>query len=73
MLTPPYQTTVRGLASYTIPRVDVLGSTTVRSQLPLALPANWPVPNTALGQVAPRSRPCSLAYHETEQPEARRL
>src|SRR5688572_2815157 len=30
-LTPPYQTTVRGLASYTIPRVDVLVSAAVRS------------------------------------------
>jgi len=28
-LTPPYQTTVRGLASYTIPRVDVLTSATL--------------------------------------------
>jgi hypothetical protein len=28
----PYQTTLRGLASYTIPKVDVLVSTTVRSQ-----------------------------------------
>jgi len=33
--TPPYQTTVRGLASYTIPRVDVLVSAAVRSQPPL--------------------------------------
>jgi carboxypeptidase family protein len=45
-LTPPYQTTVRGLASYTIPRVDVLVSTAIRSQPPLGLAANWPVPNT---------------------------
>jgi hypothetical protein len=45
-LTPPYQTTVRGLASYTIPRIDVLVSTAVRSQPPLGLVANWPVPNT---------------------------
>jgi hypothetical protein len=45
-LTPPYQTTVRGLASYTIPRIDVLVSTAIRSQPPLGLVANWPVPNT---------------------------
>jgi hypothetical protein len=45
-LTPPYQTTVRGLASYTIPRVDVLVSAAIRSQPPLGLNANWPVPNT---------------------------
>jgi hypothetical protein len=48
-LTPPYQTTVRGLASYTIPRIDVLLSATIRSQPPLALAANWPVPNTCTG------------------------
>jgi hypothetical protein len=45
-LTPPYQTTIRGLASYTIPRVDVLVSAAVRSQPPLGLVATWPVPNT---------------------------
>jgi hypothetical protein len=43
---PPYQTTVRGLASYTIPRVDVLVSAALRSQPPLGLAANWNVPNT---------------------------
>jgi hypothetical protein len=56
-LTPPYQTTIRGLASYTIPRVDVLVSTAIRSQPPLALVANWPVPNsvvvTLLGRIPP--------------------
>jgi carboxypeptidase family protein len=56
-LTPPYQTTVRGLASYTIPRVDVLVSTAIRSQPPLGLVANWPVPNsvvvTLLGRIPP--------------------
>jgi hypothetical protein len=45
-LTPPYQTTLRGLATYTIPRVDVLLSTAVRSQPPLGRVATWPVPNT---------------------------
>jgi hypothetical protein len=56
-LTPPYQTTVRGLASYTIPRVDVLLSTAIRSQPPLGLVANWNVPNsvvqTLLGRIPP--------------------
>jgi hypothetical protein len=56
-LTPPYQTTIRGLASYTVPRVDVLVSTAIRSQPPLALVANWPVPNsvvvTLLGRIPP--------------------
>jgi hypothetical protein len=49
-LTPPYQTTVRGLASYTIPRVDVLVSASIRSQPPLALTATWPVPNSLVSQ-----------------------
>jgi hypothetical protein len=44
----PWQTTLRGLASYTIPRVDVLVSTTLRSEPPLALTANWQVPNTII-------------------------
>jgi hypothetical protein len=47
--TPPYQTTVRGLASYTIPVIDVLVSTVVRSQPPLELTANWLVPNRCTG------------------------
>jgi hypothetical protein len=44
----PFQTTVRGLASYTIPRIDVLVSATIRSQPPLALAANWQVPNSTI-------------------------
>jgi hypothetical protein len=53
----PFQTTVRGLASYTIPTVDVLVSGTVRSQPPLERIANWPVSNAvilaALGRLPP--------------------
>jgi Carboxypeptidase regulatory-like domain len=49
-LTPPYQTTVRGLASYIIPRVEVLVSAAIRSQPPLALTATWPVPNSVVSQ-----------------------
>jgi hypothetical protein len=48
---PPFQTTVRGLATYTIPKVDVLVSATIRSQPPLALAANWVVPNTLVNQL----------------------
>jgi hypothetical protein len=44
----PWQTTVRGLASYTVPLVDVLVSATVRSEPPLARSANWAVPNTVI-------------------------
>jgi len=53
----PFQTTIRGLASYTIPRVDVLVSGTFRSQPPLERSANWPVSNAvilaALGRLPP--------------------
>jgi hypothetical protein len=54
----PFQTTVRGLGSYTLPKIDVLISATVRSQPPLAIDANWLVPNTYIrdtffGGVAP--------------------
>ena len=51
----PWQTTVRGLASYTIPKVDVLVSAVIRSQPPQAITATWQVPNsviaTALGHL----------------------
>jgi hypothetical protein len=44
----PFQTTIRGLGSYTIPKIDVLISATLRSQPPLELGANWVVPNTTV-------------------------
>jgi hypothetical protein len=57
----PFQTTLRGLASYTIPKVDVLISSTVRSQPAVQLNANWNVPNTVvqtlLGRVPPGALP----------------
>jgi hypothetical protein len=53
----PWQTTLRGLASYTIPKVDVLISATLRSQAALPLTAGWQVPNSviaaALGHLPP--------------------
>jgi hypothetical protein len=64
-LTPPYQTTVRGLVSYTIPRVDVLVSAAVRSQPPLALTANWPVPNSVVVQLLGRIPPGGTAGGNT--------
>jgi hypothetical protein len=42
----PFQTTFRGLASYTIPWVDVRVSATVRSQPEVALSASWSLPNS---------------------------
>src|SRR5688500_5265337 len=56
-----FQTTVRGLASYTIPKVDVLISGTVRSQPQLEHVANWAIPNSmitdATGRLPPVSTP----------------
>jgi hypothetical protein len=42
----PWETTIRGLGSYTIPKLDVLVSATLRSQPPLAINAEWQIPNT---------------------------
>jgi hypothetical protein len=64
-LTPPYQTTIRGLASYTIPRVDVLVSAALRSQPPLALAATWPVPNSVVVQLLGRVPPGGTAGGNT--------
>jgi hypothetical protein len=54
----PFQTTVRGLASYTVPKIDVLVSATVRSTAnTLINNAQWQVPNSviaaALGHLPP--------------------
>jgi hypothetical protein len=55
--TEPWQTTLRGLVSYTVPKIDVLVSTVLRSQPALAVTANWQVPNSviaaALGHLPP--------------------
>ena len=59
----PWQTTVRGLASYTIPRLDVLVSATFRSQSPESITATWQVPNSviaaALGRLPVGATPTS--------------
>jgi hypothetical protein len=44
----PWETTIRGLGSYTIPKVDVLVSATIRSQPPLQIAATWQIPNTVI-------------------------
>jgi hypothetical protein len=46
----PFQTSFRGLASYTIPKIDVLVSATLRSQPPLQLTGTWQVQNTVIQQ-----------------------
>jgi len=59
----PWQTTLRGLASYTIPKIDVLVSSVVRSQ-PAALlagtastTAQWQVPNSVIIAALGHSHP----------------
>jgi hypothetical protein len=44
----PWQTTLRGSATYTVPKVDVLVSAVVRSQAANQITANWVVPNSAI-------------------------
>jgi hypothetical protein len=44
----PWMTTLRGLTSYTIPKVDVLVSATFRSQHPEEITATWQVPNSVI-------------------------
>ena len=61
----PFQTTVRGLASYTVPRVDVLISGTVRSQPPLERTATWVIPNTLIRDAAGRLPPGAQATGTT--------
>jgi hypothetical protein len=63
----PWQTTVRGLASYTVPRIDVLISTVIRSQ-PQALlagtaatTAQWQVPNSVVIAALGHSNPSLTA------------
>jgi hypothetical protein len=47
----PFQTTLRGLASYTIPKIDVLVSGTVRSQPEVERTASWNLPNSPTAPV----------------------
>jgi hypothetical protein len=61
----PFQTTIRGLASYTIPRIDVLVSGTLRSQPPLERVANWQVPNSVIQSIIGRLPPGGLAAGNT--------
>jgi len=55
----PFQTTLRGLASYTIPKVDVLVSATLRSQPVVPLTATMNLPNTCLGWGSAAQTGCS--------------
>ena len=61
----PFQTTIRGLASYTIPKVDVLVSGTVRSQPAIERIATWAVPNTLIQSAIGRLPPGGVATGNT--------
>src|SRR5712671_1701555 len=61
----PFQTTIRGLASYTVPKVDVLVSATMRSQTPFDRVATWQVPNTVIQAITGRLPPSGLATGNT--------
>ncbi|HEY7191048.1 MAG TPA: TonB-dependent receptor [Vicinamibacterales bacterium] len=67
----PFQTTVRGLASYTVPRIDVSISGTIRSQPEFELgfaglgSVTWNVPNTLVQQLLGRLPPSALATGTT--------
>jgi hypothetical protein len=61
----PFQTTVRGLASYTVPKIDVLVSGTVRSQPPFERVANWAFPNILIRDAIGRLPPGSTATGTT--------
>jgi hypothetical protein len=61
----PFETTVRGLGSYVVPKVDVLVSATLRSQPPLQRVANWQVPNTVIRDALGRLPPGALASGNT--------
>jgi hypothetical protein len=47
----PWETTLRGSASYTVPKVDVLVSATLRSQPKQQLNATWQVPNATVQSI----------------------
>jgi hypothetical protein len=76
----PFQTTLRGSAAYTIPKIDVLIAATVRSQSGIALStagivngttlngAVWNVPNTVVQQLLGRLPPGALATGTTPVP-----
>jgi hypothetical protein len=70
----PFLTTLRGLASYTVPKVDVLVSGTFRSQPPLELAfagagqVAWNVPNTVVQQLLGRLPPGALINGVTAVP-----
>src|SRR5262245_7198254 len=70
----PFQTTLRGLSSYTIPKSDVSGSGTFRSQPATEVgftglgSVTWNVPNTVVQQLLGRLPPSALITGNTAVP-----
>lgn len=61
----PFQTAFRGLASYTVPKVDVLVSASMRSQPEVERTATWQVPNTVIQSIIGRLPPGGNANGNT--------
>jgi hypothetical protein len=61
----PYETTLRGSASYTVPKVGVLVSATMRSQPASRLTASYIVPNTVVRSILNRLPPGGLSNGTT--------
>jgi Carboxypeptidase regulatory-like domain len=80
----PYQTTIRGLATYTVPKIDILISAVVRSQPPVQLgappagvtnsgggaSAQWQVPNSVIAAALGHLPPGATATGNTTIPIA---
>jgi hypothetical protein len=73
----PWQTTLRGLSSYTLPKIDVALSATFRSQPAFEIPttglaagtyAVWNVPNTVVQSLLGRLPPSALITGTTAVP-----
>jgi hypothetical protein len=60
-----FETTLRGSASYTVPKVDVLISGTMRSQPSLERTATWQVPNAVIRDITGRLPPGGTATGNT--------
>jgi hypothetical protein len=64
----PWQSTFRGLASYTVPTIDVLLSATFRSQPENDITATWQVPNSVIAATLGHLPPGATATGTTNIP-----
>jgi len=61
----PFETTLRGSASYTVPKIDILVSATLRSQPELLVNTTWLVPNSTVASLLGRLPPGAVANGTT--------